>query len=91
LTLNAAARLLASPKDNDEELDDLRDKAADEIKVLHAASKIPVANIRKHLLEVKATFHKEEGFEAWLQQEELPSEKELSDLMDLGMAGASED
>ena len=84
LTLNAAARLLASPKGGEKQ-DDLRDKAADEITVLHTQTGVHVTNLRKRLLEVRATFEDDEKFKAWLQQEfpepTDPKEKELADML----------
>jgi len=84
LTLNAAVRLLASPKE-DEKQDDLRDEAADKIEVSYAEGKIHLANLIRRLHEAKAAFEDDEKFKAWLQQEfpepTDPQEKEASDLI----------
>jgi len=84
LTLNAAARLLAPPKE-DEEQDDLVDRIRDELTVLHAPTKMRVVEVIRRLHMLRATFDKEEEFKAWLQQNfpepTDPQEKEASDLM----------
>jgi hypothetical protein len=83
LTLNAAARLLASPKEEEEKQDDFIDKTRDELEVLWAESKVHLVELIRRLHIAKAHFG-----DKWLEflQQEFPEptdpqEKEFSDLM----------
>jgi hypothetical protein len=78
LTLNSAVRLLAPPEE-----DNGLEEAAAKINILYAKAKINVANMKKDLAEIRATFDNEEEFNALLQQEfpepTDPKEKEAAD------------
>jgi hypothetical protein len=73
LSISAAVRLLATPKDDDEAVDDIREQTAAAIKVLVAEQKANAENLKKDLAEVRATFDTEEEFEAWLREQEFPN------------------
>jgi hypothetical protein len=73
LSISAAVRLLATPKDDDEAVDDIREQTAAAIKVLMAEQKANAKNLKKDLAEVRATFDTEEEFEAWLREQEFPN------------------
>jgi hypothetical protein len=79
LTLNAAVRMLAAPKDNDEEKDFLEAKAG-EIRRL-------VLEARKRLKELRTTCNSEDEFKEYLQQmfpdstDPTPEQKEFADLI----------
>jgi hypothetical protein len=82
LTLNAAARLLAPPKEDEKE-DDLVDSIRDELIVLYAAEKMHVVELIRRLHIAKAHFG-----DKWLEflQQNFPEptdplEKEASNLM----------
>jgi hypothetical protein len=83
LTLNAAARLLASPKEEEEKQDDLVDKAIDEATVLYAESKVDLVELIRRLHIAKAHFG--DKWLEWLQQNfpepTDPQEKEFADLV----------
>jgi hypothetical protein len=83
MSINAAVRLLAAPKDDVEEVEDALEEAAAAINVLVAQAKIDLENLKKCLAEVRATFDSEEEFQMWLRQEfpepTDPEEKEIAE------------
>ena len=89
LTLNAAARLFAPPKDDDEKTDDKLEKFVAEIRYLHAETKVNIMEMMKRLLQFRVTFDNCEEFKACLREWDrdrpeptAPGEIELAGLID---------
>jgi hypothetical protein len=89
LTLNSAARLLASPKDETEEQDDKLEKSFAEIRVLIAERDTIVVEMVKEIRKLRSTFSTDEEYRAWLRQQdqEFPQPTDPDEILFSGIMG----